>query len=106
MTAAAPDVPAALQEQLKTGGRLVIPIGSPLGAQTLYVAQKDADGRLARRAGARSAIRADDWRKLEPPLFGERGLRSSGVPANVTFQRQLALSPIVRGSVQNRGRPP
>jgi protein-L-isoaspartate(D-aspartate) O-methyltransferase len=49
VTAAAPDVPAALQEQLKTGGRLVIPIGSPLGAQTLYVAQKDADGRLARR---------------------------------------------------------
>ena len=50
VTAAAPDVPAALQEQLKTGGRLVIPIGSPLGTQTLYVAQKDADGRLARRA--------------------------------------------------------
>jgi protein-L-isoaspartate(D-aspartate) O-methyltransferase len=49
VTAAAPDVPQALVEQLKTGGKLVIPIGSPLGAQTLYVVQKEADGKLARR---------------------------------------------------------
>jgi protein-L-isoaspartate(D-aspartate) O-methyltransferase len=49
VTAAAPDVPQALAEQLKTGGKLVIPIGSPLLVQTLYVVQKEAGGKLARR---------------------------------------------------------
>jgi protein-L-isoaspartate(D-aspartate) O-methyltransferase len=49
VTAAAPDVPQALAEQLKPGGKLVIPIGSPMGAQTLYVAQKEPGGRLVRR---------------------------------------------------------
>jgi protein-L-isoaspartate(D-aspartate) O-methyltransferase len=49
VTAAALDVPQALAEQLKTGGKLVIPIGAPLGAQTLYVMQKAPDGKLARR---------------------------------------------------------
>jgi protein-L-isoaspartate(D-aspartate) O-methyltransferase len=49
VTAAAPDVPQALAEQLKTGGKLVIPIGSPLSTQTLYVVEKGPDGKLARR---------------------------------------------------------
>jgi protein-L-isoaspartate(D-aspartate) O-methyltransferase len=49
VTAAAPQVPRALAEQLKVGGKLVIPIGSPLGAQTLYVMQKEPDGSLTRR---------------------------------------------------------
>jgi protein-L-isoaspartate(D-aspartate) O-methyltransferase len=49
VTAAAPDVPQALAEQLKPGGKLVIPIGSPMGAQTLYVVQKEPGGRLVRR---------------------------------------------------------
>jgi protein-L-isoaspartate(D-aspartate) O-methyltransferase len=49
VTAAAPDVPQALAEQLRVGGKLVIPIGSPMGAQTLYVIQKEQDGKLSRR---------------------------------------------------------
>ena len=49
VTAAAPDVPQALVEQLKTGGKLVIPIGSRVGTQTLYVVEKGPDGKLARR---------------------------------------------------------
>jgi protein-L-isoaspartate(D-aspartate) O-methyltransferase len=50
VTAAAPEVPPALAEQLKTGGRLVIPLGSESGAQTLYLMDKQNDGKLTRRA--------------------------------------------------------
>ena len=49
VTAAARDVPSALVEQLKAGGRLVIPLGASGGAQTLYVMEKQADGTLTRR---------------------------------------------------------
>lgn len=49
VTAAARDVPAALAEQLKTGGKLVIPLGSQLGAQILYLMEKQPDGKLSRR---------------------------------------------------------
>ncbi len=50
VTAAARDVPQPLVEQLKTGGRLVIPVGSQLGGQTLYVIEKRADGSTTKRA--------------------------------------------------------
>jgi protein-L-isoaspartate(D-aspartate) O-methyltransferase len=50
VTAAARDVPQPLIDQLKPGGRLVIPVGSQLGAQTLYVIEKQADGAITRRA--------------------------------------------------------
>ena len=50
VTAAARDVPQPLVEQLKPGGRLVIPVGSQLGGQTLYVIQKQADGGTTKRA--------------------------------------------------------
>ena len=49
VTAAAREVPPALVTQLKTGGKLVIPLGSSGGAQTLYVMEKQADGRVTRR---------------------------------------------------------
>jgi len=49
VTAAARDVPQPLIDQLKPGGRLVIPIGTQSGAQTLYVIDKRADGTTARR---------------------------------------------------------
>jgi protein-L-isoaspartate(D-aspartate) O-methyltransferase len=50
VTAASPEVPAALPRQLKTGGRLVIPLGSQHGAQTLYLMEKQPDGTVTRRS--------------------------------------------------------
>ncbi|WP_024298485.1 protein-L-isoaspartate(D-aspartate) O-methyltransferase [Methylomicrobium lacus] len=44
VTAAAPYVPDALIDQLKAGGRLVIPLGRPFGHQELIVLEKRAKG--------------------------------------------------------------
>lgn len=44
VTAAAGHVPPALVEQLKPGGRLVIPVGSVYGVQNLILVEKDAAG--------------------------------------------------------------
>ena len=49
VTAAAPQIPPPLIAQLKTGRRLVIPIGTPLGHQQLVVGTKQADGTLTTR---------------------------------------------------------
>jgi len=49
VTAAAPGVPPALLEQLKPGGRLVIPLVSRLGGQDLYLITKDKRGLIARQ---------------------------------------------------------
>ena len=49
VTAAAADVPAPLVEQLKIGGKLVIPVGRSGGTQTLYVIEKLKDGSVTRR---------------------------------------------------------
>jgi protein-L-isoaspartate(D-aspartate) O-methyltransferase len=50
VTAAAPRVPAALIEQLKPGGRMVIPVGEAGGAQDLVLIVKRADGGIERRS--------------------------------------------------------
>jgi len=47
VTAAAPEVPAALMRQLKSGGHLVVPVGPIEGPQTLLLIAKDEDGRLS-----------------------------------------------------------
>ncbi|MDH3947704.1 MAG: protein-L-isoaspartate(D-aspartate) O-methyltransferase [Gammaproteobacteria bacterium] len=49
VTAAAPHVPAPLLEQLKPGGRLVIPVGHEYYAQELLVIQKQEDNHFTRR---------------------------------------------------------
>ena len=49
VTAAAPEIPPPLIEQLKPGGRLVMPVG-PVGAiQSLILVEKRPDGRLRER---------------------------------------------------------
>jgi protein-L-isoaspartate(D-aspartate) O-methyltransferase len=49
VTAAALDVPPALVEQLRPGGRMVIPVGEPHGDQELRLLCKDAEGNVAPR---------------------------------------------------------
>jgi protein-L-isoaspartate(D-aspartate) O-methyltransferase len=50
VTFAAPSLPRALVEQLKTGGRLCIPIGEAFAVQELMVYTKRADGSLRERS--------------------------------------------------------
>ncbi|MFZ1910137.1 MAG: protein-L-isoaspartate(D-aspartate) O-methyltransferase [Burkholderiales bacterium] len=50
VTAAAPQVPPALVDQLRPGGRMVIPLGERWGAQELTLVSKHADGRVERRS--------------------------------------------------------
>jgi protein-L-isoaspartate(D-aspartate) O-methyltransferase len=49
VTAAAPYVPQPLLDQLKPGGRLVIPVGAQWQVQDLLVIEKRADGSTATR---------------------------------------------------------
>ncbi len=47
VTAAPEKVPAPLVEQLKPGGRLVIPVGSQFGSQSLQLIEKDLSGKVS-----------------------------------------------------------
>jgi protein-L-isoaspartate(D-aspartate) O-methyltransferase len=49
VTAAATSVPPPLIQQLKPGGRMVIPVGSSFFTQTLMLVRKDAEGRVHSR---------------------------------------------------------
>jgi protein-L-isoaspartate(D-aspartate) O-methyltransferase len=49
VTAAAPEIPPALVEQLAAGGRIVIPLGPAWSSQDLVFGEKDAEGRLHTR---------------------------------------------------------
>jgi protein-L-isoaspartate(D-aspartate) O-methyltransferase len=49
VTAAAPFIPQALIDQLKTGGRLVIPVGQPYLHQELMVVKKKENGKIDTR---------------------------------------------------------
>jgi len=50
VTCAAGQIPPPLVKQLKAGGRMVIPVGGPLAAQTLMLVEKDAEGRVRSRS--------------------------------------------------------
>lgn len=49
VTAAAEHVPPPLIAQLKPGGRLVIPVGSPFAVQTIILLEKDQQGAVVRK---------------------------------------------------------
>jgi protein-L-isoaspartate(D-aspartate) O-methyltransferase len=49
VTAAPPEIPAPLVAQLKTGGRIVVPVGAQHETQQLMVGIKRADGTLEQR---------------------------------------------------------
>lgn len=49
VTAAAGHVPPPLVQQLKPGGRMVIPVGAPFQTQQLMLVEKHADGTLTTR---------------------------------------------------------
>ncbi|MGH8633570.1 MAG: protein-L-isoaspartate O-methyltransferase family protein, partial [Burkholderiales bacterium] len=49
VTAAPREVPQPLIDQLKPGGRLVVPVGGQAAGQSLLLIEKHADGRIARR---------------------------------------------------------
>ncbi len=49
VTAAAGYIPPALVQQLKPGGRMVIPVGSVYGVQNLILIEKDAEGAIKTR---------------------------------------------------------
>jgi protein-L-isoaspartate(D-aspartate) O-methyltransferase len=46
VTASAPDIPPPLVQQLKAGGRMIIPVGATGDTQELRVVEKKADGSL------------------------------------------------------------
>jgi len=50
VTAAPKEVPQPLIDQLKPGGRLVVPTGEQQGGQSLLVVEKQPDGRIVRRS--------------------------------------------------------
>jgi protein-L-isoaspartate(D-aspartate) O-methyltransferase len=49
VTAGASEIPNPLIEQLQPGGRMIIPVGSRLGSQTLQVVVKNPDGTVSIR---------------------------------------------------------
>lgn len=49
VTAAASQIPPPLVQQLKPGGRMVIPIGGPFSAQQLMLVEKQEDGTITSR---------------------------------------------------------
>lgn len=65
VTAAAPDVPEPLIEQLAPGGRLVIPVGDSF-VQRLLVVEKHPDGSVEKRWGTYCVF---------VPLIGEYGFK-------------------------------
>lgn len=50
VTAAATHIPPPLIEQLKPGGRMVIPVGPPFQIQTLLLVEKRRDGSITQRS--------------------------------------------------------
>lgn len=50
VTAASEHIPPPLIEQLKKGGKMIIPVGSPFMTQQLVLVEKDLDGKVTTRS--------------------------------------------------------
>jgi len=50
VSAACPDIPKPLMEQLKTPGRIVAVVGSPVGEQELVLVEKTKNGKVKRKS--------------------------------------------------------
>ncbi len=50
VTAAAPEIPPPLLQQLKPGGKLVIPVGAEQGDQKLLLVEVDESGEISKRS--------------------------------------------------------
>jgi len=50
LTAAPPEIPSTLIDQLALGGKMVAPVGQGVWDQELYVIEKDKHGKVSRRA--------------------------------------------------------
>ena len=48
ITAATPEIPPALLDQLGTGGRMVVPVGQPSRTQNLTLVTKKSTGEISR----------------------------------------------------------
>jgi protein-L-isoaspartate(D-aspartate) O-methyltransferase len=49
LTAAPPEIPELLVDQIAPGGRLIAPVGPSYGAQEIVVVEKDAGGNISRQ---------------------------------------------------------
>lgn len=68
VTAAAPDIPSSLVKQLRSGGRMVIPVGRNI--QELVVVRKDGDGNIT--------VESEGVYRFVP-LVGKEGFKEKGV---------------------------
>ncbi len=79
VTAAAPEVPAALLAQLAPGGRMILPVGPVLDAQVLRLVVRGRDGVLDRAGPPRRPVRAADASPERRPVVGAAaGVRGRG----------------------------
>ena len=88
-------VPPALVEQLKPGGRLVIPLGGRWAGQTLVKLTKRDDGTLERDAPWRGAVRAAGRRRVSRASYPERTSKAVSDPFRIriytNFPTYLAM---------------
>jgi protein-L-isoaspartate(D-aspartate) O-methyltransferase len=91
VAAGGPSVPESLREQLKIGGRLVIPVGSTVGRQSLMkITRIDEDEYKSKKLG--------DVRFV--PLVGEEGWYAETLEPSAQRKRPLVLSEQIAKSAE------
>ncbi len=83
VTAAAAYIPGALVEQLRPGGRMVIPVGLPYSHQELMLVKKDEQGNTETETVLGVAF--------VPLVEGERGGRHQGSPGENSSRNDTGL---------------